>query len=81
MTIYFIFVYICRFIFNVFFPYVIIVIYYNGPSAWRLVKGLKAPHRDEELVTKCYTGLRAGPCEHGNESTGSIRAGGGGFVY
>jgi hypothetical protein len=31
--------------------------------------------KSKELVTKCYTGSRAGPCEDGNEPSSSIQGG------
>jgi hypothetical protein len=30
-------------------------------------------HRKGNLITKCYTGPRAGSCEHGNEPSGPIK--------
>jgi hypothetical protein len=50
----------------------------DGPSAWWLGEVPTTPHRKHHLVTKCHTGLpicKAGPCENGNELSGSIKEG------
>jgi hypothetical protein len=46
-----------------------------GPSHWGLGGELTTPHCKNQHVTKCYTGPRAGSCEHGNEPSGSIKDG------
>jgi hypothetical protein len=47
----------------------------GGPPAWGLSEGLTIPHRKKQLVRKCHTGPRAGPCEHGNEPSVSLKGG------
>jgi hypothetical protein len=60
-----------------FFVYVIITSDYNGTSDWGLGEGLATSHLKK---TASYGTLQrasefVGPCEHGDEPSGSIKAG------